>query len=79
MSNDKKLDYPYFIITAGPSASGKSSAIDKISNYFKNKELNDKKNIDFISVDALIEKNPYFKREVDNYFKKYFKSKKRYL
>ena len=75
MSNEK-LDYPYFIITAGPTASGKSSVINKISNYFKNKELNNKKNTDFISVDALIEKNPYFKREVDNYFKKYFKNKK---
>ena len=74
MSN-KNLDNPYFIITAGPTASGKSSTIDKISHYFKNKELNEKKNTDFISVDALIEKNPFFKREVDNYFKKYFKKK----
>ena len=76
MSNVQNLDYPYFIIVAGPTASGKSSAIDKISNYFKNNELNSKKYTDFISIDALIEKNPYFKREVDNYFKKNFKNKK---
>jgi DNA relaxase NicK len=76
MSNYQNLDYPYFIIAAGPTASGKSSAIDKISNYFKNDELNSKKHTEFISVDALIEKNPYLKQEVDNYFKKNFKNKK---
>ena len=51
MSNVQNLDYPYFIIVAGPTASGKSSAIDKISNYFKNNELNSKKYTDFISID----------------------------
>ena len=75
MSNH--LNNPYFIITAGPSASGKSSSINKIANYFKNNELLNKKKTDVISVDNLIEKNPYFKTEIDNYFKKYFKSKKK--
>jgi hypothetical protein len=72
MSNQNN---PYFIITAGPTASGKSSTIDKISNYLHNDEINNEKYTDFISVDALIEKNPYFKREIDNYFKKNFKNK----
>ena len=75
MSNN--LNNPYFIITAGPSASGKSSSINKIANYFKNNELLNKKKTNIISVDNLIEKNPYFKNEIDNYFKKYFKSKKK--
>ena len=76
MSQNNNIN-PFFIILAGPSGSGKSTLINKISNYLKNDELLDKKNTVFISVDDLIEKNPYFKKEVNNYFKKQFKSKKK--
>jgi len=70
------IDNPYFIIVAGPTASGKSSLVNKISHYLKNEELLDKTKTNFISVDNFIEKNPYFKNEIDNYFKKQFKNDK---
>ena len=35
-------DNPYFIIVAGPTASGKSTLVNKISHYLNNKELDDK-------------------------------------
>jgi len=70
------IDNPYFIIVAGPTASGKSTLVNKISHYLKNEEFIDKSKTNFISIDNLIEKNPYFKNEIDNYFKKQFKNDK---
>ncbi|MDB4614037.1 hypothetical protein OAH43_00735 [bacterium] len=67
---------PYFIIVAGPTASGKSTLVNKISHYLKNEDFIDKSKTNFISIDNLIEKNPYFKNEIDNYFKKQFKNNK---
>lgn len=69
-------DNPYFIIVAGPTASGKSTLVNKISHYLKNEDFIDKSKTNFISIDNLIEKNPYFKNEIDNYFKKQFKNNK---
>ena len=69
-------DNPYFIIVAGPTASGKSTLVNKISHYLNNKELDDKNKTNFISIDNLIEKNPYFKNEIEKYFKKQFKNDK---
>ena len=70
------IDNPYFIIVAGPTASGKSTLVDKISGYLKNKELIDKSKTNFISIDDLIDKNPYFKNEIESYFKKQFRNNK---
>ena len=69
-------DNPYFIIVAGPTASGKSTLVNKISHYLTNEDFIDKSKTNFISIDNLIEKNPYFKNEIDNYFKKQFKNNK---
>ena len=70
------INNPYFIIVAGPTASGKSTLVNKISQYLNIEELNNKTKTKFISIDNLIEKNPYFKNEIENYFKKQFKNDK---
>ena len=77
--DNKNIENPYFIIAAGPTASGKSTITQKISQYIMNNELLDINKTIFISVDDYIEKNPYFFSQVDNYFKKNFKNKKQDL
>ena len=59
------INNPYFIIVAGPTASGKSTLVNKISQYLNIEELNNKTKTNFISIDNLIEKNPYFKNEIE--------------
>ena len=73
---DEDNKNPYFIIVAGPNASGKSTLINKVSNYINNDDLLNKNKTEFISVDDYIEKNPFFVSEVNNFFKKNFKNKK---
>jgi uridine kinase len=61
---------PYFIIVAGPTASGKSTLVNKIAKYINNENLLNSKKTKFISVDDYIEKNPYFHEEINNFLKK---------
>ena len=67
---------PYFIIVAGPTASGKSTLVNKIAKYINNENLLNSKKTKFISVDDYIEKNPYFHEEINNFLKKKFKNNK---
>jgi energy-coupling factor transporter ATP-binding protein EcfA2 len=67
---------PYFIIVAGPTASGKSTLVNKIAKYINNENLLNSKKTKFISVDNYIEKNPYFQEEINNFLKKKFKNNK---
>ena len=73
MSHEQK---PYFIITAGPTASGKGSLKHKIISYLNAEDIITDSNTNELSIDEYIEKNPYFIKEIDKYFKLHFKSKK---
>lgn len=65
----------YFLFKCGPTGSGKSNVESVVDNYFKKtKEI--KKNIFThkdtvnLSIDDLVERNPYFKSGIDNIFEK---------
>jgi hypothetical protein len=73
---EEKYEKPYFIIVAGPTASGKSTLVNKIAKYINNENLLNSKKTKFISVDNYIEKNPYFQEEINNFLKKKFKNNK---
>jgi hypothetical protein len=71
-----QTEKPYFIITAGPTASGKGSLKNKIISYLNATDIITDSNTTELSIDEYIEKNPYFIQEIDKYFKLHFKSKK---
>ena len=71
-----QTEKPYFIITAGPTASGKGSLKNKIISYLNAGDIITDSNTNKLSIDEYIEKNPYFIKEIDKYFKLHFKSKK---
>ena len=75
-SSSKESNKPkYFLFKCGPTGSGKSNVEYIVDNYFKKtKEI--KKNIFThkdtvnLSIDDLVERNPYFKNGIDNIFEK---------
>ena len=71
-----QTEKPYFIITAGPTASGKGSLKKKIISHLNAQDIITDSNTNELSIDEYIEKNPYFIQEIDKYFKLHFKSKK---
>ena len=80
-SNKSKSSTPkkYFLFKCGPTGSGKSSVEEVVDNYLKEKkEIKTKlfthknKNTVNLSIDDLVERNPYFKKGVDRIFKKLF-------
>ena len=79
LSKDQPKDpnTKYFLFKCGPTGSGKSMIETEIDKYLKEKtEITDNifthKDTVNLSIDDLIEKNPYFKEKVDLVFKKLF-------
>ena len=74
-SKESSKKTKYFLFKCGPTGSGKSNVEFVIDNYFK-KTKEFKKNIFThkdtvnLSIDDLVEKNPYFKNGIDNIFEK---------
>lgn len=65
----------YFLFKCGPTGSGKSNLESIIDNYLKkNKEINKNifthKDTVNLSIDDLVERNPYFKNGIDSIFEK---------
>ena len=77
---DKSKDQPkdkYFLFKCGPTGSGKSIIETEINKYLKEKaeithNIFTHKDTVNLSIDDLVEKNPYFKEKVDLVFKKLF-------
>ena len=74
-SKESSKKTKYFLFKCGPTGSGKSNVEYVIDNYLKkNKEI--KKNIFThkdtvnLSIDDLVERNPYFKNGIDGTFEK---------
>ena len=72
-----KDQHKYILFKCGPTGSGKSIIESEIDKYLKEKtEITDNifthKDTVNLSIDDLVEKNPYFKQNVDLVFKKLF-------
>ena len=77
-------DTKYFLFKCGPTGSGKSNVEQIVDNYLTaKKEIKTKlfthKDTVNLSIDDLVERNPYFKEGVDRIFKKLFDRHKRKL
>lgn len=77
----KEIPKKYFLFKCGPTGSGKSSMEKIIDTYLKTKKefttsVFDHKKTANLSIDDLVERNPYFKERVDMVFDRLFKKYK---
>ena len=76
-TKDQPTKTKYFLFKCGPTGSGKSIIESEIDKYLKEKteiigNIFTHKDTVNLSIDDLVEKNPYFKQNVDLVFKKLF-------